>query len=153
MEPIQLTPDANGKCKCPKCGAALTYVDSQPVQIVDGKLNMEDTESHYCCASCESIYRRIVGTAYYQWYQWKIKAKARQRKVKGIEPTKLSPNADGVRTCPSCGAALTFIESQTIKVVNGKLNTQDTEDHYQCEACNAVYRKIVNTNYYQWCAE
>lgn len=71
LDPIKLTPDDRGICKCPECGADLTFIKSQPVEIVDGKLNMEDSEPHYLCDSCNSVYRSVVYTDYYQRYERK----------------------------------------------------------------------------------
>lgn len=68
LEPIKLVRDGNETAKCPRCGEALTYVGSQPVQIVDGKLNVKDSEAHYKCEHCNCVYRPILRTEYYQWY-------------------------------------------------------------------------------------
>lgn len=70
-----------------------------------------------------------------------------------MDPVKLQVEADGKCTCPVCAKSLTFIEGEPVRVVDGKLNMKDAEDHYACEACDAVYRRLVNTEYYQWCEE
>lgn len=142
---------ANGTCKCPRCNAILTFVESQPVTIVDGKLNMDDTVAHYRCQFCDSIYRRIVNTDYYQWYEWMRPDKDKESGVRDIQPSRLTPEENGERKCPRCRKALTFIEGQPVRIVDGKLNMEDTEGHYGCDACKSVFRKIANTDYYQWC--
>lgn len=69
MEPIKLVNDETQAPKCPRCGEALTFVQAQPVQLVDGKLNMANSEKHFKCEHCKSVYRPILHTEYYQWYE------------------------------------------------------------------------------------
>lgn len=68
MDPVKLVRDADNNCKCPKCGANLKFIEGEPVKIVDGKLNMQDSEDHYKCEICKVSYRQLVHTEYYQWY-------------------------------------------------------------------------------------
>lgn len=68
MEPVKLVYDEEKAEKCPRCGEALTFVKGQPVQVVEGKLNMQDCENHFKCEHCKSVYRAILHTDYYQWF-------------------------------------------------------------------------------------
>ncbi|WP_110953631.1 hypothetical protein [Anaerosinus massiliensis] len=69
MEPIKITKDGNGISKCPKCANTLRYIEAQPVTVVDGKLNLVDSEAHYKCDHCHLAYRRLVHTDYFQGYE------------------------------------------------------------------------------------
>ena len=144
MEPTRIIPKEDGTFSCPKCGANMNFMERQPVKVIDGKLVMEEAEEHYLCKACNSIYRRIVSTDYYQWYKGPAKS------VKDLDPVKLVQGQDGNCRCPICLEILKFIEGQPVKVVNGKVNMADAEDHYRCEKCKATYRRLVNTDYYQW---
>lgn len=68
MEPVKISKDSSGVCKCPKCANALQYIEAQPVTVVDGKLNIADSEAHYECNQCDVSYRRLVHTEYFQCY-------------------------------------------------------------------------------------
>lgn len=67
LVPTILRPDAEGHAPCPRCGGQLDLVDWVPVHLVDGKADMENVAPHFRCASCDSIFRRIATTEYYQW--------------------------------------------------------------------------------------
>lgn len=68
MEPVKLVKDIKGNCECPHCKQALRYIEAQPVRIVNGKLNLEDSEAHYECEKCNLLFRRVVHTEYFQCY-------------------------------------------------------------------------------------
>lgn len=67
IEPMELHKDANGQCVCPRCGEMMDFVEGQPVRIVDGKPDMENVKDHFRCPHCDSVYRRIATTDYFQW--------------------------------------------------------------------------------------
>ncbi len=67
IPPMILTREADGKCPCPRCGERMDFVEGQPVRIVDGKADMENVMDHFRCPYCHSVFRRIVGTDYFQW--------------------------------------------------------------------------------------
>lgn len=67
IEPMELHKDANGQCVCPRCGEMMDFVEGQPVRIVDGKPDMENVKDHFHCPHCDSVYRRIATTDYFQW--------------------------------------------------------------------------------------
>lgn len=70
-----------------------------------------------------------------------------------MEPVKLVCDGEQAAKCPRCGEALTLVKGQPVRVVEGKLNMQDCEDHFKCAGCKAVYRPILHTEYYQLYAE
>lgn len=67
IEPMELHKDANGQCVCPRCGELMDFVEGQPVRIVDSKPDFENVKDHFRCSYCESVYRRIASTNYFQW--------------------------------------------------------------------------------------
>ena len=67
LVPTILRADAQGHAPCPRCGGQLDLVEWTPVRVVNGKADMENVSSHFRCASCDSIFRRIATTEYFQW--------------------------------------------------------------------------------------
>ena len=67
MAVSKLEKDANGAFLCPQCGRPLRTVEGGTVMIRGGKADMENVSSHFRCASCDSIFRRIATTEYFQW--------------------------------------------------------------------------------------
>jgi len=67
IPPMELKRGADGKCECPRCGERMDYVEGQPVHLVDGKPDMENVKDHFRCSYCQSVYRRIATTDYFQW--------------------------------------------------------------------------------------
>jgi hypothetical protein len=47
----------------------MKYVEGGAVTLVDGKPNMDDVLDRFACDSCGSVYRRIVNTDYFQWFE------------------------------------------------------------------------------------
>ncbi len=69
IPPTQLKREADGKCACPRCGDRMDFVEAGPVQIVDGKPDFSNTMDHFVCPYCKSVFRKIVGTDFFQWYE------------------------------------------------------------------------------------
>ncbi len=67
LQPVQLKRDSEGKCACPRCGANMEYIEGGAVRLVDGRPYMDDVWDHFVCKKCASVFRRIVGTDYFQW--------------------------------------------------------------------------------------
>lgn len=157
MVPKQLGCGTDGKCRCPECDNVLDFVEGEPVKIVNGKVNMEDTEDHYICKTCRLVFRRLVRTDYFSAHP--LPKKIKKSPVKKtlatgeLQPMQLNRGANGICSCPRCGADMSFVEGAPVRIIDGKLNMQDVLDHYICEECNSVYRRIAGTNYFQWHAE
>ena len=64
---MQLKRNAKAYCECPRCGAAMRFLEPGAVQIVDGRADMSDTVARFKCDECDSLYRRIATTNYFQW--------------------------------------------------------------------------------------
>lgn len=67
IPPTILKREADGKCPCPRCGERMDFVEAGPVKIVNGKPDFSDTMDHFNCPYCKSVFRKIVGTDYFQW--------------------------------------------------------------------------------------
>ncbi|MDO4203817.1 MAG: hypothetical protein Q4D07_04870 [Selenomonadaceae bacterium] len=67
LPPMELKKNENGRCECPRCGGSMKYIEGQPVRIVDGKPTFDDVLDHFSCPDCKSVFRRIVGTNYFQF--------------------------------------------------------------------------------------
>ena len=67
IPPTILKREADGKCPCPRCGDRMNFVEAGPVQIVNGKPDFSNTIDHFVCPYCRSVFRKIVGTDYFQW--------------------------------------------------------------------------------------
>ena len=67
IPPTQLKREADGKCPCPRCGERMEFVEGGAVTIVDGKPDFTNTVEHFKCANCNSVFRKIAGTDYFQY--------------------------------------------------------------------------------------
>ncbi len=67
IPPTILKREADGKCPCPRCGERMDFVEAGPVQIVNGRPDFSNTMDHFNCPHCKSVFRKIVGTDYFQW--------------------------------------------------------------------------------------
>lgn len=67
LQPMILKREADGKCECPRCGDRMDFVEGQPVRIVDGKPDMENVMDHFHCPYCDSVFRRIATTDFFQY--------------------------------------------------------------------------------------
>ena len=68
IQPTVLKREADGKCPCPRCGERMDFVEAGPVQIVNGRPDFSNTMDHFNCPYCKSVFRKIVGTDYFQWF-------------------------------------------------------------------------------------
>lgn len=143
MEPMKIVPNGQGVYKCPKCETEMSFVEREPVKVTGGRLIMEEAEAHYLCKACNSVYRKIVNTNYYQWHRGPA------QQTQDLGPVKLTKE-EGVCRCPICAGKLKYIAGEAMKIVDGKLNMGDLQGRYHCIKCRASYRRLVNTDYYQW---
>ena len=59
--------DANNQAECPRCGAKMKYLEPETAKIVNGRADFSDTVARFRCDECDSLYRQIASTDYYQW--------------------------------------------------------------------------------------
>lgn len=67
LKPTELKRDANNQCVCPRCGELMDYVEGRAVTLVNGRPDMENVKDHFHCPNCQSYFRRIATTNYFQW--------------------------------------------------------------------------------------
>ena len=67
LKPMELKRDKNNQCICPRCGEFMDYVEGRAVTLVNGRPDMENVKDHFHCPNCESYFRRIATTNYFQW--------------------------------------------------------------------------------------
>ena len=67
LKPMELKKDARNQCRCPRCGEMMDYVEGQAVRLVNGRPDMENVKDHFHCRNCDSYFRRIATTNYFQW--------------------------------------------------------------------------------------
>ena len=67
LPPMKLQRDPNNQCICPRCGELMDYIEGQPVRLINGKPDMDNVKDHFHCPHCESMFRRIATTDYFQW--------------------------------------------------------------------------------------
>ncbi len=154
MSLVRLNTDEKTKdFLCPTCGHPLHYVAGGAVRIVDGQVDMENTKPKYECTSCQVFYREMLDTGYFYVFSLPMKKAAVTKKVLHtgeIPPMQLKKDAAGHCTCPRCGETMDFVEGGPVRIVDGKPDMDNVWDHFHCEHCGSVYRRIASTDYFQW---
>lgn len=162
--PLPLPEEADGHRRCPRCRRPLRTVEGGAVRVVDGRVDMENVKPKYECDRCGVFYREILNSGYYHAHpqteedrlpaKKPVKKKAAVRKkirsTGELPPLPLKRDKDGRCACPRCGEMMTYVEGQPVHLVNGKPDMEDVLDHFSCTNCHSVYRRIVNTEYFQW---
>lgn len=67
IAPARLNRDVNNQAECPRCGAKMKYLEPEAAKIVNGRADFSDTVARFRCDECDSLYRQIASTDYYQW--------------------------------------------------------------------------------------
>ena len=153
MDLIKLDKNSNQKFICPKCQGELRKVEGAGIAIVNGKVDMEATKPRQVCDNCGVFYRELLNSGYYNIFDLPENERQQKKKVvevKDIPPQQLKREADGKCTCPRCGERMEFVEAGPVQIVNGKPDFSNTIDHFKCSHCKSVFRKIANTDFYQW---
>lgn len=108
---------------------------------------MENTKDRYECAACGVFYRELLSSGYFDEFSLDKKP---IRSTGELQPMKILRDANGYAECPRCGSRMDFVEGQPVRIVDGKPDMDNVLDHFVCRECNSVYRRIVNTEYFQW---
>ena len=154
----QLKLSANKKFICPQCSRELRHVPGGAVRVVNGKVDMDATLPRYICDHCNTFYRELLNSGYFNSFDLpqEDRIAPQQEKPKrviatgDIPPTILKREADGKCPCPRCGERMDFVEAGPVQIVNGVPDFSNTIDHFNCPYCKSVFRKIVGTEYFQW---
>lgn len=154
QEAVALNPGADGKCQCPNCHNSLRYVEGGAVQVIDGKVNMDNVKPTYECDTCNVVYREVLNSGFYHAYPLENHAKVLEKKkviaTGDIPPVILKKDANGKCKCPRCGEMMNFVEGGAVTIVNGKPDMENVKARFVCDECKSVFRQIATTEYYQW---
>ena len=188
--PIELPRTPKGDERCPVCREPFRFVEGGAVRVVNGKADMENTKSKYECDTCGVFYREVLTSGFYLPYpqeeedrlpvieaggaplaedetESEQKDTAAQKKGKAaprgkgkktkkviatgdLAPMLLKKDENGQCVCPRCGEMMDYVEGQAVKLVDGKPDMENVWDHFFCESCASVFRRIVNTDYFQY---
>ena len=166
--PSPLLPGENGMRFCPRCHHPLRAVKGDTIQVIDGKVDMENMKTKYECDSCGVFYREVLTSGYYLPYpqqeedrigalsasEAEIAEPAKKGKevlpTRDLQPVQLKRDSEGKCACPRCGANMEYIEGGAVRLVNGRPYMDDVWDHFVCKKCASVFRRIVGTDYFQW---
>lgn len=138
---------------CPKCGRMLHYVSGGTVEIHSGRVDLDTTLPKYECSKCGVYFRELLGSGFFDEFPLHVSEKALGKplvKTGDIPPMKLQKDARGKCRCPRCGEVMDFVEGQPVRLVDGKPDMENVIDHFRCPHCHSVFRRIVNTEYFQW---
>lgn len=167
--PVPLHTGQNGTRFCPRCHLPLRVVEGRPLEIRDGKVDLENTKTKYECDSCGVFYREVLSSGYYLPYPQQeedrvasvssapsaplVEESAAENTVlstRDIEPVQLKRDENGYCACPRCRAGMEYVEGGAVRLVDGKPYMDDIWDHFVCKNCNSVFRRIAGTDYFQW---
>ena len=152
QEPVPLKRGSNGSCVCPNCGKPLRFVEGGAVCVVNGKADMDNIKPKYECDTCGVYYREVLSSGYYHAYELPCEEKEQKKIIStgDLQPVLLKKDSNGKCVCPRCGSMMDYIDGQAVKLVNGKPDMENVKAHFLCNNCRSVFRRIVNTDYFQW---
>ena len=153
MDLVKLEKNSNSKLVCPKCKNEIRKVEGGEIAIVNGRVDMDATLPRYICDECGVFYRELLNSGYYNTFDLPEHERQQKKRIIStgdIPPQQLKREADGKCACPRCGERMDFVEAGPVQIVDGKPDFSNTVDHFNCPYCKSVFRKIANTDYYQW---
>lgn len=157
--PIALPKEPKGNETCPVCGKRFRFVEGGAVRVVNGKLDMENIKPKYECDTCGVFYREVLTSGFYLPYPQEEEDKLSQNEepepqkvlsTGDLAPMLLKRDENNQCQCPRCGAMMDYVEGQAVRLVDGKPDMDDVWDHFRCKKCHSVFRRIVNTDYFQF---
>ena len=157
--PIALPKEPKGNETCPVCGKRFRFVEGGAVRVVNGEVDMENIKPKYECDTCGVFYREVLTSGFYLPYpqeeEDKLKANEEPAPSKVLSTGDLAPmilkrNENNQCQCPRCGAMMDYVEGQAVHLVDGKPDMENVWDHFHCGNCHSVFRRIVNTDYFQF---
>ena len=131
MAVYQLQKNETNNYICPKCGRPLRFVDGTAVQIVGGRADMASILPKYECDHCGVYFQELLGSG-------------------ELKPTELKRDENNKCVCPRCGELMDYVEGRAVTLVNGRPDMENVKDHFHCPNCQAYFRRIATTNYFQW---
>lgn len=145
-----------GSFICPECDGKLRFVEGGAVAIEGGHLDMENYKPRYICDRCGVFYREVLTTGYYDVFQ--LDERERLRPAEESTPAKAGggaaspvalPRRPGEAVpCPVCGTPFRFVEGGAVRVVDGKVDMENTKPKYECDKCGVFYREVLSSGFY-----
>ena len=130
---------------CPKCGGELNYVEGQALHIDNGHVDMGVVIPRHECPHCGVYYQELLGS------QTAEPASGRHIKSTGeLQPMKLKADANGQCVCPRCGELMRLVDGEAVKIVDGRPDFENVKAHFVCDYCHSVFRRIAETDFFQW---
>ncbi len=157
--PIALPKEPKGNETCPVCGKRFRFVEGGAVRVVNGEVDLENVKPKYECDTCGVFYREVLTSGFYLPYpqqdEDKLKPQEEPEPSKVLSTGDLAPmmlkrDANNQCQCPRCGAMMDYVEGQAVRLVDGKPDMENVWDHFHCESCHSVFRRIVNTDFFQF---
>ena len=160
-EPIALPKEPTGNEICPVCGKKFRFVEGGAVRVVDGQVDMENVKPKYECDTCGVFYREVLTSGFYVPYPQQDEDRigaapepepetAKVLSTGDLAPMMLKRDENNQCRCPRCGAMMDYVEGQAVRLVDGKPDMENVWDHFHCGSCHSVFRRIVNTDYFQF---
>lgn len=150
---------------CPKCGGELNYVEGEALHIDNGHVNMNSALPRHVCPHCGVYYQELLGSGYFDEFPLDqtaaaapapaaATAPAEPKKVikatGDLQPQKLKADANGQCVCPRCGELMHLVEGEAVKIVDGRPDFENVKAHFVCDYCHSVFRRIAETDFFQW---
>jgi len=152
-EPVKMVKNGAGDYVCPVCSGIMRFVEGGTVRVVNGKVDYDNVKPKYECDACEVFYREVLTSGFYLPYPQQEEDKPKPRRVKAtseLVPVQLKRDANNQCTCPRCEGKMDYIEGGAVTIVNGVPNMADVLDHFICKECNSTFRRIVQTDFFQY---
>lgn len=156
MAVYQLTKNKKNKFVCPKCQRELYFVEGGSVCIVNGRADMNAVLPKYECEHCKLYYQELLGSGYYEEYDlpsdhvYRSKRQKKLIRTGDLQPMELKRDANNQCVCPRCGEYMDYVEGRPVQIVNGKPDMENVKDHFHCDNCDSMFRRIATTDYFQW---
>ncbi len=164
-DPIPLPREPSGNEVCPVCGGLFRFVEGGAVRVVNGKVDMENVKPKYECDTCGVFYREVLTSGFYLPYpqeeEDKIssghepeaheqKSEKKLRSTGDLPPMELKRDENNQCECPRCGEMMDYVEGDAVHIVDGKPDMENVQAHFHCNNCGSTFRRIVNTDYFQF---
>lgn len=151
MALYQLKKNERDRFICPRCQEELHFVRGGAVQIVDGKADMSAVYPKYVCDHCHSYFQELLGSGFYGEHDLPAgEVTGRIRNTGDLQPVQLRRDSNGQCVCPRCGSLMDYVEGQPVRLVEGKPDMENVQDHFHCAYCHSTFRRIASTGYFQW---
>lgn len=161
MAVSELKKGPRGAFLCPVCGEDLEFVDGGQVRVVGGVVDYDNVKPKHICRRCDTFYRELLNTGYYDVFPLgpedkkpvaevkKEPVPQTQKDAKANPVVSLKKNHEGDFLCPNCQRALVFSDGGAVRIVNGKVDYENVKPRYICHSCKSFYRELLMSGMYE----